>query len=116
MGNKNKPKKNKGGVVYSTDPNYNYQQEENSEETLAPEDQDLRVIIDRKMRKGKAVTLVTGFIGTQDALQDLARTLKTKCGVGGSAKNGEIIVQGEFRDKVYDLLIGLGYSVKKSGG
>ena len=89
-----KSKKNRTGVVYSTNPDYdyNYDDEMDEIETLPPNQQQLKVWIDRKRRKGKEVTLITGFIGTNDDLKALGKTLKTKCGVGGSAKNGEIII------------------------
>lgn len=113
-----KNKKNRDGVVYSTNPDYEYQyQNEEAEETLEPSKQVLRVLIDRKQRKGKEVTLVTGFVGSEQDLKDLGKLLKTKCGVGGSAKDGEIIVQGNHRDKVVEILLKEGYSkTKKSGG
>ncbi len=105
------------GVVYSTNPDFNYQQAGDDElETLPPHRQDLRVSLDKKQRKGKAVTLVTGFTGTDDDLKDLGRLLKTKCGVGGSARDGEILIQGDHREKVMALLTGAGYKVKRSGG
>ena len=110
-------KKKRVNVVYSTNPDYNFDyDEEQSEETLLSEDQDLRVTLDRKQRKGKAVTLVTGFIGEEDDLKDLAKMLKSKCGVGGSAKNGEILIQGDHRKKVLELLKTAGYKAKQSGG
>ena len=84
--------------------------------TLDTKKQNLKVSIDRKKRKGKSVTLVEGFIGTNDDLKDLAKTIKSKCGVGGSAKDGEIIIQGELKQKVADILIKLGYKVKLAGG
>lgn len=105
------------GVVFSTNPDFGYEREEDEEqETLQPNKQDLRVSIDRKQRKGKAVTLVTGFVGTDDDLKDLAKMLKSKCGVGGTAKDGEILIQGEFAEKVVELLKKEGYKVKRSGG
>ncbi|MCB0400981.1 MAG: translation initiation factor [Flavobacteriales bacterium] len=110
-------KKNRINVVYSTNPDFSYETEGDDMETLAPDEQELRVLIDRKQRKGKSVTLITGFEGTDDDLKDLEKTLKSKCGVGGSAKNGEILIQGEFKDKVYDLLLDMGYKrTKKVGG
>lgn len=108
--------KDRLNVVYSTNPNFNYQHnEEESQETLVPEKQNLVVAIERKNRGGKTVTLVKGFIGTEADLTDLAKKLKTKCGVGGTAKDGEIIIQGEFKTRIADLLKEWGYRVKISG-
>lgn len=105
------------GVVYSTDTSYNYDfEEESSLETLAPNQQKLKVMLDKKSRKGKIVTLVEGFVGADEDLQELAKTLKQKCGVGGSGKDGEILIQGDFKQKIFDLLKGLGYQVKMHGG
>ena len=102
------------GVVFSTNPDFNYEEEtEEQQETLEPSKQNLIVSIDRKGRAGKQVTLVTGFIGTDDDLADLGRALKVKCGVGGSAKDGEITIQGDFRDRVVTLLKDMGYRAKR---
>lgn len=105
------------GIMYSTDPSFVYESEEGpAEEAVSADKQDLRVMLDRKNRGGKAVTLVTGFIGNADGLEKLTKMLKTKCGVGGSCKDGEVLIQGDFRDKVMQLLQKEGYKVKKSGG
>ena len=102
------------GVVFSTDPNFNYEEEtEDEPQTLEPSKQNLIVSIDSKGRAGKQVTLVTGFVGTSDDLADLGRVLKVKCGVGGSAKDGEITIQGDFRERVVTLLKDMGYKAKR---
>ncbi|MDO8927834.1 MAG: translation initiation factor, partial [Bacteroidota bacterium] len=88
----------------------------NESETLPPNRQDLRVQLDKKQRNGKKATLITGFVGTEEDLKALAKILKTKCGVGGSAKDGEILVQGDFCNKVIDILKNENYKVKRSGG
>ncbi len=114
MSNKNK---NKSGVVYSTNPEFKYEEAESTEmNTLPSAEQDLRVMRDSKQRGGKTVTLVKGFIGTSADLEHLTKLLKTKCGTGGSAKDGEIIIQGDKRDQIVEILIKEGYKVKKSGG
>jgi translation initiation factor 1 len=106
-----------GGIMFSTDPDFVYEANEAiSAQTLPNSQQDLRVLLDRKNRGGKTVTLVTGFIGTEEDLEALTKTLKTKCGVGGAAKEGEIILQGDFKEKVFLFLQKEGYKVKKSGG
>jgi translation initiation factor 1 len=110
-------KKERLNVVYSTNPNFQYETEtSNEQETLPNQQQKLYVSIDRKLRGGKEVTLVEGFIGLEEDLKELGKTLKTKCGVGGSVKEGEIIIQGNFKEKVAELLIKEGYQVKKKGG
>ena len=102
------------GVVFSTNPDFNYEEETvQQQETLEPSKQNLIVSIDRKGRGGKQVTLVTGFVGNDDDLAELGRTLKVKCGVGGSAKDGEITIQGDFRDRVVTLLKDMGYRAKR---
>ena len=106
--------KSRLGMVYSTNPDYQFEEEEiEQQETLAPKDQKLIVAIDRKGRGGKQVTVVSGFIGTDSDLQDLGKQLKTKCGVGGSAKDGEILIQGDQRDKITAILTDLGYKAKR---
>jgi translation initiation factor 1 len=112
-----KKNKNIQGIVYSTDSQFNYQFEQEEEAaTLPPQQQSLKVMIDRKNRGGKEATLVTGFIGTDADLQSLGKLLKSKCGVGGSAKEGEIIIQGNHADKVLQLLLQQGYKAKRAGG
>ena len=113
-----KNKKNRNGIVFSTNPDFEYQNDNDDNiETLDPSEQDLRVLIDRKKRRGKEVTLVIGFEGNDDDLKDLGKMLKSKCGVGGSVKDGEILIQGNQREKVVQLLLKAGYSrTKKSGG
>ena len=102
------------GVVFSTNPDFNYEEETvQQQETLEPSKQNLIVSIDRKGRGGKQVTLVTGFVGSADDLAELGRTLKVKCGVGGSAKDGEITIQGDFRDRIVTLLKDMGYRAKR---
>lgn len=114
-----KKSKNQGGMVFSTNPDFDpsdYTEEENIE-TLPPDNQILRVELDRKNRKGKTVTLITGFEGSEDDLQSLGKKLKSLCGAGGSAKDGEILIQGDFRDRVVEFLLKNGYTkTKKKGG
>ena len=114
---KNKDWKDRLNVVYSTNPDYNYEMDDDEEQvTLDPGQQNLRVQLDRKNRGGKVVTLITGFVGTDNDLKELGKLLKTKCGVGGSAKDGEIIVQGEFKQKIMELLQKEGYTKTKGIG
>lgn len=104
------------GMVYSTNPDFEFSTTEEQEATtLPPAQQNLRVWLDRKQRGGKTVTLVKGFVGTDSDLVELGRMLKSKCGVGGSAKDGEIIIQGDHRDRVVELLSAAGYKCKKAG-
>lgn len=110
-------KRSKGGMVYSTNPDYENQDEHDEHVvTLPPGEQDLRVHIDRKQRGGKVVTLVRGFVGAEGDLQALGKILKSKCGVGGNTKDGEILIQGDVREKVMKILADAGYRAKKSGG
>lgn len=106
--------KSRLGVVFSTNPDFQYQTETEEEvETLSPERQRLIVRIDRHARGGKQVTLVQGFVGNDRDLSELGRNLKVKLGVGGSAKDGEIVIQGDFRDRVVELLLKMGYNAKR---
>lgn len=107
--------KSRLGVVFSTNPDFKYDTDDEAPqaETLPPERQKLIVSIDRRNRGGKQVTLVSGFVGCEDDLAALGKILKNKCGCGGSAKDGEIIIQGDFRDKVVALLQSMGYKAKR---
>ena len=114
---KNNDWKERLNIVYSTNPDYNYEMNDDEEQTTLPSAQQrLRVQLDRKNRGGKVVTLVTGFVGTDNGLKELGTLLKSKCGVGGSAKDGEIIVQGDFKQRVIDLLKAEGYTQTKPVG
>lgn len=111
MSKKNKP--DNRGFVYSTDPNFNFEEELENMNTLPAAEQKLRIRLDNRHRAGKAVTLIEGFIGQLDDLEDLGKKLKAFCGTGGSAKDGEIIIQGDQRDKVLQWLLKNGYSKAK---
>ena len=102
-------------MVYSTNPNYEYEDEDNQEESVEANQQNLKIWLDR-IKGNKVITVVKGFVGNQDDLKDLGKLLKSKCGTGGSVKNGEILIQGDFRNKVLDLLLKEGFKVKKAGG
>ena len=104
-------------VVYSTNPNFAYEFEQSNDiQTLPPQQQRLYISIDRKQRAGKEVTLIEGFLGTEDDLKDLGKLLKSKCGVGGSVKDNEILIQGNFKQKIFDILLKEGYSQTKQKG
>ncbi len=109
--------KKREGVVYSTDSNFNFQEAAASEsETLSPHHQQLKLFLDKNARAGKQVTIVSGFVGSGADLESLTKLLKTKCGAGGSCKEGEILIQGDVRDKLLTILTQGGYKVKKAGG
>ena len=108
MSKKNKPDTN--GFVYSTNPEFKFESESNAQETLPPERQKLRIILETKHRAGKAVTVVYGFVGKEEDLETLGKALKSFCGSGGSVKDGEIIIQGDQREKVLGYLVKKGYS------
>ena len=111
---KNNDWKERLNVVYSTNPDYRYESSEDEDvDTLAKNQQKLRVSIEKKNRGGKTVTLIKGFIGSDDDLKELGKMLKTKCGVGGSAKEAEIIIQGEFKQRIIDILKAEGYTQTK---
>ena len=114
-----KKNKNRGGMVFSTNPDFDPDDyiEEHEAETLPPEKQNLRILLDRKQRKGKTVTLITGFEGQDKDIQELGKKLKGLCGAGGSVKEGEILIQGDFRDRILEYLHKNRYTkTKKSGG
>jgi translation initiation factor 1 len=107
-------RKERVNVVYSTNPDYKYEhQVADEQETIEPAKQKLTVRIDKKQRGGKKVTLVQGFSGSEDGLKDLCKTLKTKCGAGGAVKDGEILIQGDFRDKIVEYLLKEGYKANR---
>ncbi len=112
----NKKGKNRKGVLYSTDPDFEYEYENDESKTLDNHNQNLEVWIDKKHRAGKTCILIKGFIGKEADLKSLAKILKSKCGVGGSVKNREILIQGDVRDKIIDILNSMNYNTKRIGG
>jgi translation initiation factor 1 len=112
-----KKEKNRVGVVYSTNPDFQYEMDQGEQsETLVPSKQVLRIHLDRKQRKGKEVTLITGFVGQMLDCEALGKVLKQKCGVGGAVKDNEIILQGDHRTKVLALLLAVDYKLTKIAG
>lgn len=109
-------KNNKGGIVFSTNPDFSYEEVQDDAATLPPSQQNLKVWLDKKNRNGKVVTLVTDFIGSGSDLKGLEKKLKNLCGTGGSSKDGEILIQGDHRDKIVNWLTANGYKAKKAGG
>jgi len=107
--------KNSGGLVYSTNKTLRIDEENEELNTLEPGKQHLRVWLEKNHRGGKTASVIKGFVGTDDDLESLGKTLKTKCGTGGSVKEGEIIIQGDHRDKIMTILTQLGYKAKKAG-
>ncbi len=110
-------KKKFKNIVYSTNPDFQYEYEEDEQvETLPPQQQMLKIHLEKKHRGGKTVSIIKEFIGTDEDLKNLGKLLKSQCGTGGSVKNGEIIIQGDLRDKITDILTKEGYKSKKVGG
>lgn len=113
----NNKHKNRKGIVYSTNPDFEYDYDETEDvETLPANKQNLKVYKDSKQRKGKTVTIISGFVGNEEDIKALSKKIKNKCGVGGSVKNKEIIIQGDFADKIIEFLSQLQYNTKKAGG
>ncbi len=111
---KNNDWKDRLGVVFSTNPDFDFQEEnETQDATLPPQQQKLRLRIEKNGRGGKTVTIVSGFVGSDNDLKELSRMLKTRCGVGGSCKDGEIIIQGDFKARIIDILKQEGYTNTK---
>ncbi len=111
-----KKAKTLGNIVYSTNKDLNFTIPEKEPDTLPPQQQNLKILLSKKGRGGKSATLITGFIGSEADMESLGKTLKNKCGVGGSVKDGEILLQGDHRDKVLEYLTKEGFKAKKAGG
>jgi translation initiation factor 1 len=112
-----KGKNSSGGIIFSTNKEFQIENESDENiESLPPEKQNLKIWLDSKQRKGKTVTLITGFIGPQQDLKELEKQLKNLCGSGGSSKDGEILIQGDFREKIFNWLLNKGFKIKKAGG
>ncbi|MFW5793645.1 MAG: translation initiation factor [Bacteroidota bacterium] len=109
-------KKSLNNIVYSTNPDANFELPSEEAETLPPQQQNLKVEISKKGRGGKTATIITNFIGNNEDLEKLGKELKVRCGVGGSVKDGEIILQGDKRDKAVEYLLSKSYKAKKAGG
>ncbi len=117
MSRKKDNRKKRIDVVYSTNPDFQYESQSEEEfDTLPPNEQELRVYLEKKGRGGKSVSVIKGYIGTHEDLTDLSKKIKSKCGVGGSVKDGEILIQGDQRDKIVSLLKDWNYPSKKAGG
>lgn len=106
----------RGNIVYSTNPDADFSIPDQQEETVPPKQQNLRILLSKKGRGGKTATLVTGFQGKDADREELGKALKSRCGVGGTVKDGEILIQGDHRDKILEYLLREGYKAKKSGG
>ncbi len=111
----NKNKKNRSGIVYSTNDNFEYSYDQEEPQTIENSEQNLKIHLER-YKGNKAASVIKGYVGSENDLKDLAKKLKSSCGVGGSAKNGEIIIQGDHRDKILKLLLDDNYKAKKAGG
>lgn len=105
-----------GNIVYSTNKNLDFSLPEEQEVTLPPQQQNLKILLSKKGRGGKTATLITGFVGSDSDREALGKVLKSRCGVGGTVKDGEILIQGDHREKVLEYLLKEGYKAKKSGG
>jgi translation initiation factor 1 len=111
-----KQKLNLSGLVFSTDPNFKIPENNDESNALPPQQQDLRIWLEKNHRGGKTASVIKNFVGKEEDLENLCRELKTKCGTGGSAKDGEIIIQGDHRKKIGEILTKLGYKFKLAGG